>query len=72
MKKKLVIRQINNRIYIRQIYLKELKSILKLAQIEIHETDEGKHTGVPRHYILLTDLFKFIECTKDSYIINII
>ena len=72
MKKKLVIRQIDNRIYIRQIYLKELKPILKLSQIQVHETDEGKHTGVPRHYILLTDLFNFIECTKDSYIINII
>lgn len=72
MKKKLVIRQIDNRIYIRQIYLKELKPIFKLSQIELHETGEGKYTGVPRHYILVTDLFKFIECTKGSYIINII
>lgn len=72
MKKKLTVRQQGNRIYIRQIYLKELKPILKLANITLHETDEGKHTGVPRHYILITDLFKFIECTRNDYIINII
>ena len=72
MKNKLVIRQDGDRVYIRQVYLSQLKPILKLANIELHTTEQGKHTGVPRHYILLTDLFKFIECTKDSYIINII
>lgn len=72
MKKKLTVRQVDNRIYIRQVYLKELNSVLKLAGIKLHETDEGKHTGVPRHYILVNDLFKFIECTRNDYIINII
>lgn len=72
MKKQLTVRQIDNRVYIRQIYLRDLKPILELAQITLHETQEGKHTGVPRHYILVTDLFKFIECTRNDYIINII
>ena len=72
MKKQLTVRQLDNRVYIRQIYLRDLKPILELAQITLHEAQEGKHTGVPRHYILVTDLFKFIECTRNDYIINII
>lgn len=72
MKKTIVVRQIENRVYIRQVYLNELKPLLELFHIDLYETQEGKHTGVPRHYISALDLFRFIESTKDDYIIKII
>ena len=72
MRKKLLILRCEDRLYIRDIDLKELKPLLKLVNIEVHTSEEGKYTGVPRHYINLAEGIKFILSLTNDYIITII
>lgn len=72
MKKKLVVKQQGNRIYIREIDVKRLIPLLKLSGISVYTSHQGKHTGAPRSYISITDSFKFLEAVRSDYIITII
>jgi len=72
MKKKLLILRNENRLYIKDVDLKELKPLFKLAHIEVHTTPEGKHTGCPRHYIDLNKGLDFILSLTKDYTIEIV
>lgn len=72
MKRKIVIKQSRNRLYIRDIDLRRLKPILNLEGISVYTSQEGKHTGAPRHYIEITQGFKLIELLRHDYIVTII
>lgn len=72
MKKKLVVKQQGNRIYIREIDVKRLTPLLRISGISVHTAPKGKHTGAPRSYISITDSFKFLEAVRSDYIITII
>lgn len=72
MKHKIIIKRVENRLYIRDIDLKELKPLLSLANITVHETDTGKYTGVPRHYIHMNTGIRFILSLTSDYIIEIV
>lgn len=70
MKKKILVQKSDNRIYLRDIDIKELKPLLSLANIEIHTSQQGKYTGVPRHYIDLDKGFAFLLSLTNDYIIT--
>ena len=72
MKKKLLILKQDNRLYIKDIDLKQLKPLFELAHIEVHTTLKGKYTGCPRHYIQLSQGLDFILSLTKDYTIEII
>lgn len=67
MKEKIVVMQKDDRLYIRSVDVKKLKPLLSFANINVHRSQEGKHTGVPQYYIQLTQAFNFLQTVKDSY-----
>ncbi len=70
MKEKIVVLQRDDKIYLRQVDVKRLKSVLNLANIEVQETSHGKYTGVPRYYIPITQGFKFIQSIISDYTVT--
>ena len=69
MKEKLIVKQEENRLYIRHADLRKLKPMLNLANIEVHKTDVGKYTGKHRYYIDLYQGFKFLETVRNDFIV---
>ena len=71
MKRKIIVLRQGNRLYLKDIDIKELKPLLKLANIEVHTTEQGKYTGAPRHYIPMNTGLSFILSLTSDYIIEI-
>lgn len=67
MKKRLIFMRQDERIYIRDIDVKELKPLMKLANIELKTTEQGKYTGAPRHYLPLSSGFAFLVSLTSDY-----
>lgn len=60
MNEKIILLKDENRIYIRPIDLPKIKPQLKLANIDVKITEEGKYTGKPRYYLPLDIGFPFL------------
>lgn len=71
MKRKILVLRQGNRLYLKDIDIKELKPLLRLANIEVHTTEHGKYTGAPRHYIPMNEGLTFILSLTSDYIIEI-
>ena len=72
MKKKITVKQMGARIYIRDIDIKSLKPLLQICGVEIHEVVGRKQTGLPRHYISISNILEFTQALRKDYIIIII
>lgn len=71
MKRKILVLRQGNRLYLKEIDVKELKPLLKLANIEVHKSEIGKYTGAPRYYIDMNTGLQFILSLTSDYIIEI-
>ena len=72
MKKKLLILKDGDRLYIKDVDLKNLKPLLDLVQIEVHTTEQGKYTGKPRHYISIAKGMNFLLSLTSDYVVEIV
>ena len=72
MKKKLLILKDGDRLYIKDIDLKELKPLLDLVHIEVKTTEQGKYRGQPRHYISIAKGMNFLLSLTSDYVVEIV
>lgn len=70
MKEKITLLQKDDKIYIRSVDVKRLSGTLNCANIPVHKTLKGKHTGAPRYYINLAHTFKLLQALNSEYTVT--